>query len=314
MSGEHQTIIKQLRLAFPKVKFLEEEPLSKHTYFKVGGPAEIFAEISDISIFTQIAQFCRKSNISLTVFGGGSNVLVQDKGIRGLVLYNRTSGIEISGTRVVTQSGVPMNILVRKTIDAGLMGLEYFMGLPGTVGGAVVNNSHYKKQLFGDHIVSVQAVNEKGDIVEYSSKELDFSYDHSSLQKTHDIVLSVTLELTQADRTVLEQTAREATLYRAQTQPIGLPSSGCIFKNVHIPKNIQDKFGGKETIGAGWLIDQAGLKGKRVGDAQVSEKHANFIVNTGSATAQDILSLASVIEQEVLKKFGLSLEREIFVL
>lgn len=314
MSGNTDSIYDQLKASFPEVSMLLQEPLSKHTYFKVGGPAEVYLEVKTTNELSEIVSFCRKNSIPFTLFGGGSNVLVQDKGLSGVVIKNMTSNIEIMGETVVVDSGVLVNVLVRKTIDQGLGGLEYFMGLPGTVGGAVVNNSHYKKQLFGEHITSIKVVDILGKIKEYKAADLQFSYDYSILQKTHETVLSVTLKLTKADKNELQKIALESTQYRSSTQPIGLPSSGCIFKNVEVPVEMREKFDGKETIGAGYLIDRAGLKGTKVGGAVVSDKHANFIVNTGNATSQDILNLCEMIEKTVKEKFGLVLHREVFVL
>lgn len=300
--------------AFPSIQLLSEEPLSKHTYFKVGGPAEVYAEVSTLEDFAALAAFCKKERIPLTVFGGGSNVLVQDKGIRGCVIKNMASRILIDGTRVRAESGAVVNQLVRKTIDQGLKGLEYFMGLPGTVGGAIVNNSHYKHQLFGDAVASVDVIDSKGDRRTLKREDVKFAYDYSILQETHDIVLSVTLALEKGDAKELQETARASTRYRSETQPIGLPSSGCMFKNVEVPPKLRGKFGGKESVSAGWLIDQAGLKGMRVGGAVVSDKHANFIINEGNATSEDILELAHIVEQHVADRFGLQLKREVFVL
>lgn len=304
----------QLKAAFPQVSFRVKEPLSKHTYFKIGGPAEIYVDLSDLSVLSQVASYCRIHHIPLTVLGGGSNVLVNDKGIKGLTIKNTASQIRIEGTHINVESGANMNLLVRSTIDKGLKGLECFMGLPGSVGGAIINNSHYKTQLFGSSVVSVAVIDANGDKKTYLHDELEFSYDHSLLQKTHDIVLTAELELQEGDREELNTVALEATQYRSATQPLGVPSSGCIFKNVEIPEHLRDQFEGKATIGAGWLIDHAGLKGLQVGDAVVSDKHANFIVNTRNASARDILTLSDMIEKKVFKKYGLKLHREVFVI
>lgn len=303
----------QLKTAFPEVKFFANEPLSKHTYFKVGGPADLYADISQLDLFFKVTSFCKQKGIPLTILGGGSNVLVRDEGIRGLVIKNMCEGLVITGSLVHVESGMPMNVLVRKTIDQGLQGLEYFMGLPGTVGGAVINNSHYKKQLFGDFITSVEVIDESGNKKTYTKDELKFQYDYSLLQDTKDIVLSVELELKPGDVKSLQEIALQATQYRAETQPIGQPSSGCMFKNVAIPEELRSQFDGKEKVSAGWLIDKAGLKGLRVGDAVVSDKHANFIVNTGAASAKDIQELSDLVAQRVFEKFDLKLQCEVFV-
>lgn len=308
------TVFARLHQAFPNLSFKQYEPLSKHTYFKIGGPAEVFLAVTDATVLTDVVRFAGKNQIPITLLGGASNVLVLDKGISGLVIHNKTSAIDILDTHVTVDSGVLTNVLVRKAIDAGLGGLEYFMGLPGTVGGAVVNNSHYKHQLFGEYVTQVTVVTPSGEKKTYTHDELQFSYDHSILQTTKDVIISIELDLKHVDKQSLESIALEATRYRAETQPLGLPSSGCMFKNAAIPPEKRDQFGGKESIGAGWLIDHAGLKGMRIGDAQVSEKHANFIVNLGKATAEQVFELSTLVQRRVFEKFGVQLDREVFLL
>lgn len=307
-------LVAKLRVRFPNLKFFEHEVLAKHTYFKIGGPADIFCTVRSRDDFVSLVSFARRENIPLTVLGGGSNVIVSDAGIHGLVVQNACADFKISGTSVDTEAGVVVNLLVRKTVDAGLKGFEHFMGLPGTVGGAVYNNSHYKKELIANHLVSVEVVDSGGELKSLKKSQLEFGYDYSSFQATKDVIVAARFMLQRGDRSELEQIARAATKYRAETQPLGIPSSGCVFKNVPIPEHMREMFHGQTVVSAGWLIDQAGLKGLRIGDAVVSNIHANFIVNLGSASAADVTALVDLVQSRVQKKYGLKLEREVFSL
>ncbi len=296
---------------FPQLSFLKNEPLSRHTYFKIGGPAEVFTIVKQKQDLQDLVSFCRKQHIPLMILGGASNVLVSDNTIPGLVIKNMTSDIAIHSqsdqkAEVTADSGVITNMLVRKTIDEGLEGLEYFLGVPGTIGGAVYNNSHFMTQLIGDHVKEVTVVDMVGDVKTYTQQELHFAYDYSILHETKDIILSITFQLQQGDKNTLEERAKHATHKRASTQPLGIPSSGCMFQNAVFPDG--------KRVSAGYLIDQAGLKGMRVGDAMVSDKHANFIVNLGSATAADVDELARKVQKTIKEKFGVELKREVFSL
>ncbi len=278
---------------------------------KVGGPAEVFVVVKHADDLSALLQYCATHAIPCTVLGGASNVIVSDEGIRGLVIKNQSAEIVIERgehfARVIAESGVSTNILVRKTIDEGLQGLEYFLGVPGTLGGAIYNNSHYLTELIGNVVKKVEVFHfETQSVQTLSQEEMQFAYDFSILQKTHDIVLRVVFELEYGNKDSLEQKAKEVSKKRAASQPLGQPSSGCIFKNYHKSTG--------EVLHAGQLIDQAGLKGYRIGDAAVSEIHANFIVNKGHATSAQVLELANYVQQVIQEKNGIKLEKEVFVL
>lgn len=296
---------------FPHLTWKFQEPLAGYTYFRIGGPADAFVVVSEVKDLKAIIQACIRHKTPWTILGGASNVLVSDKGIRGVVIRNQSQGMHFQDLdqetmEVEAASGVPVNVLVRESVNHGLEGLDAFLGLPGTVGGAVVNNSHYTQKLFGDFVWQVDVLTPQGEEKTYRQSELKFSYDYSILQQTKDVVLHVRLRLQKGVREQLEQTLLHAVKHRSESQPLGQPSSGCMFQNVVHPD------GTKES--AGKLIDQAGCKGMRVGGAEVSPIHANFIVNTGNATAQDVLTLAEEVRSAVQEKFGITLQREVFLL
>lgn len=303
------------------------EPLAKHTYFKLGGPADLFYEAKTTDELVGAVQIAITDHVPYLVIGGGSNLLVRAAGFRGLVIKNRTIGIQLKGFAggvekgkvdlkeaiVQADSGVPANLLIRYTLDQGLEGLEKMLGLPGSVGGAVYNNSHHLDSLFGDHIIEVEVLDQTGKIKKYTQKELQFSYDFSIFHKTKEIVLSASFQLKRGDKDALWLIANEAVKRRSTTQPLGAQSSGCMFKN--IPLSDAMRLGTPElTQSAGYLIDKAGLKGERVGGAYVSDAHANFIVNDGTASPQDVLTLVDHIKHVIKAKFGVDLALEVIVI
>ncbi|MFH1244341.1 MAG: FAD-binding protein, partial [bacterium] len=273
------------------------EPLSKHTYFKLGGPADLFYEAKTLDELVLAVQSAILYKVTNLVIGGGSNILVTDAGFRGLVIKNKTGNIQLKGFAggvekgkldlkeaiIQADSGVPANQLIRYSLDQGLSGLEEMLGLPGSVGGAVYNNSHHLGKLWGDHIVEVEYLNSDGVRAKYTPQDLHLDYDYSIFHKTHETILSASFLLKQGDKAALWEVANAAVIRRSSTQPLGIPSSGCMFKNIPLADKMRL---GLSTASAGYLIDQAGLKGERVGGAVVSDVHANFIVNDGTATSQ----------------------------
>lgn len=304
-----------------------DEPLAKHTYFKLGGPADLFYEAKTADELASAVQSAIMYKVPYLVIGGGSNILVTDAGFRGLVIKNKTSNIQLKGFAggvekgkldlkeaiVQADSGVPANLLIRYTLDQGLQGLEEMLGLPGTVGGAVYNNSHHLDKLFGDHIIEVTAIDQEGKIKKYTQKELKFAYDYSIFHKTKETILSASFQLKRGDKEALWEIANAAVKRRATTQPLGVPSSGCMFKNITLADAM--RLGTPDTIqSVGYLLDKAGLKGMRVGGASVSEVHANFIVNDGTATARDVLTLIKQIKEKIKAKYGVDLTEEVIII
>ncbi len=304
-----------------------DEPLAKHTYFKLGGPADLLYEAKTSDELAASVQSAIMYKVPYLVIGGGSNILVTDAGFRGLVIKNKTSGIQLKGFAggvengkldlkeaiVQADSGVPANLLIRYTLDQGLQGLEDMLGLPGTVGGAVYNNSHHLDKLFGDHIIEVAAIDQEGKIKKYTQQDLKFDYDYSIFHKTKETILSASFQLKRGNKGELWEIANAAVKRRATTQPLGVPSSGCMFKNIPLADAM--RLGTPDTIqSVGYLLDKAGLKGLRVGGASVSEVHANFIVNDGTATSADVLTLIQEIKTKIKAKYGVDLTEEVIVI
>ncbi|MCD8484645.1 UDP-N-acetylmuramate dehydrogenase [Candidatus Woesebacteria bacterium] len=282
-----------------------------------------------------VLQFCQSNDIPYTLLGGASNVLVSDAGIDGLVILNQCAEVAVLAESEVSpliaeewwatvlrelteyqffvaETGIKTAELVKFAVSKNLSGLEPFLGVPGTLGGAIYNNSHYTNELIGDFVVAVEVLTPDGQRIWLNQEACEFAYDDSRFHRSGESILRVIFALLTGERSVLDTNLREATVKRATTQPLGVPSSGCMFRNVELPPEKQAEYDGKTVLSAGWLIDQAGLKGTRVGGAVVSDKHANFLVNDGGATAADIQALAETVRQAVLDQFGIELEREVF--
>ncbi|MBP1636278.1 MAG: murB [Acidobacteria bacterium] len=291
----------------------EGAPLAPHTTFRVGGPAEFLVEARDGSELVEAVRAARDLGLAVTLLGGGSNVLVPDEGIRGAVIRTHGGTIEPEGAGGVrADAGVTINGLVRWTIARGLGGLEAWAGTPGTVGGAVFGNAHFGGEGFGRLVRGARLLSVRGDVSEAPGAELRFAYDHSRLQETGEILVSVSLALEPGcDPARLRETARASLAHRKQTQPLHLPTAGCIFKN---PDPASQPLPEGIPASAGALIDRVGLKGQAIGGARVSTTHANFIVNGGGATAADILALARLCRDVVRRRFGVELELEVRLL
>ncbi len=301
------------------------EPLGRYTTFKVGGPADFFYEAKTKDEFVLAIQTARSLNIPVFLLGGGTNILIGDKGVRGFVIKNSTQGIAIRGVRgsmepgsskktvyVEADSGVPVNKLVRFTIEEGLAGLEMQLGLPGTVGGAVYMNSKWTKPegYVGDSVYQAHILTPSGEVKIVTREYFNFSYDFSAIQKSGDIVVSVTFALIQDTKERLWEVANSSIEYRRETQPQGVFSAGCTFKNISKATAMMASTPNL-TTSAGFLVDTAGLKGDRVGDAQISTVHANFIINLRNATAFDVVTLIEKAKAAVKQKFGVTLEEEL---
>lgn len=309
--------------AFPDVQPRLDFILAPRTYFKIGGPAEIYLETDSESVISQVFLWCKKQEVPFTVLGGASNVLVSDDGVKGVVLHISKSDISIEESSkknhqvVVASAGIRTAILVSKTVAAGLKGLEYFLGVPGTLGGAIYNNSHYLSDLISQYVQRVKIVTQDGEIAWLDKAECAFEYDDSRFQTSHEIILAAEFLLEQGDNAHSQELIKEATVYRAQTQPLGMPSSGCIFQNVPNTPHLQElfpKFAERSHVPGGFLIDQAGMKGERIGDIEVSQKHAAFFVNHGNGTSKQVEELVEKVKASVKAQFGVELHEEVFYL
>jgi UDP-N-acetylmuramate dehydrogenase len=273
------------------------EPMKYHTSFRIGGPADYYLEPADRDDCIAVVTFCRSRKLPFLMMGKGSNMLVSDDGIRGAVI-NLEYGIHTmrcEGDIVKSDAGVPLARFVDFCIQQGFSGVEMLPGIPGTLGGAIVMNAGAYGGEISDHLVDVEIL--KGDeAVTVRKQEAGFSYRRSNFQG--DIVLGASFRLPRGDKAELMRSRRELLIKRNRAQPVNLPNSGSMFKNP------QGTFAGK-------LIEEAGLKGRRIGNAQISERHANFVVNLGGASAMDVLSLIEEIQKIVFERSGIHLELEI---
>lgn len=298
--------------AFGPDRLRREVPLAALTTFKVGGPAEWFFEARGSGELTTALALARDASIPVTLLGGGSNVLVSDRGVRGLVIRPRGGEIRQAGEATVeADAAVSLNGLVRWTILRGLAGLEAWAGTPGTVGGAMAGNAHFERRLIGDLVVGVTVATRAAEVAVHPAAAMDFGYDRSRLQTSGEVLLSATFRVERGDPQALRARARESLAYRKRTQPLDTPSAGCVFQN---PLHGRDRVPDGIPWSAGALVDRAGLKGKAIGGAKVSASHGNFIVNEGDATAADIRHLVDLCRAEVKERFGVELREEIVYL
>ena len=287
------------------------ESMKKHTSFKVGGPADLFASPTCLEQLERILCLAAEYDLPLTLMGSGTNMLVKDKGIRGLVLSMRSlkyptkiTPLKHEKYRVLVSAGTLLANVHKETMNQGIGGLEFAAGIPGTVGGAVMMNAGTHGGSMSDVVESIDFMVPCKGIITLPASALHFSHRHLSFHldfppKQRAVLVGIALSMTRKDKTQIQTKWKNMLQQRQQTQPAHCAGAGCFFKNPP----------GKQSAGA--LIDQAGLKNLRVGDAVVSEKHANFILNTGQATARDILALKRIIEEKVHHRFGILLENEV---
>jgi len=284
---------------FPGIE--TEVPLAPYTHFKIGGPARYLYRLQQIEDASALLQAAAKDHLPVLVLGGGSNILISDQGFQGLVILNQTQHIQINGTTVISDSGVKLSKLITETVHAGLTGLEYMVGIPGTVGGAVRGNAGIPGWEMKDFVIEGNIIDLKGNMQKIQKEDFQFGYRDSILKKNGCMLLSVTLCLQNGDKEECQKRMRDIQQTRLVKQPQG-KSCGSFFKN---PSKEQP---------AGLLIDQAGLKGYQIGGAKVSEIHANFLMNTGTATFDDFMQLASYIKKTVFERFHIMLEEEVQII
>lgn len=286
------------------IKYLENESLSKHTSFKIGGPAEIFAKPANSEQVSAIIGFCNENEVPLFPLGKGSNVLVSDNGIDGIVMHfgSGFGKIElIDEETVYCEAGTSLAALCNFALDNELTGLEFAYGIPGSVGGAVFMNAGAYGGEIKDVIVYADHVEKDGNAGRFSGEELDMSYRHSVYSAKEYFITGAAFRLKKGDKTEIKAKMDDLIGRRFDKQPMDKPSAGSTFKR-------------PEGAFASALIDQCGLKGYRVGGAEVSTKHAGFVVNIGGATCSDVLQLISDIQEKVRNDTGFSLEPEVEIL
>jgi len=288
---------------------MQDAPLAPFTTFKVGGPADWLITLRSAEEIERAIAAARDWGVPVSVIGGGSNLLVADAGVRGLVI--RVHGGEVrllDDSTVRADAGVTINGLVRWTVGHALAGVEAWAGTPGTVGGAIYGNAHFQGRLISELIKDVLLISSDGLVSAVPATSMEFGYDDSRLHRTGEIVLSAGFRVHAGDPAVLRETARASLAFRKRTQPLENASAGCIFQN---PDRERDRVPDDLPVSAGALVDRAGLKGAAEGGARVSSRHANFIVRDGAATAGDIVRLIDRCRRQVREKCGVELREEI---
>lgn len=277
-----------------------QEAMRRHTSFKIGGPADLFFRPKSVEHLAWMLRFCREKDIPFYIMGNGSNLLVGDKGYRGVVIqvYKNLSNFKIEGCRVEAEAGILLAKLASKIYEARLTGFEFASGIPGTLGGAVYMNAGAYGGEIKDVLLSATVLTRDGTIKTLDKEALELGYRHSALMANKDIVLSAVMALKDGEQEAIRAMMNELNQRRKDKQPVEKPSAGSTFKR---------------PVGyyAGKLIMDAGLRGYQIGGAQVSYKHCGFVINTGDATAEDVLNLVTHIQREVKGQFGVDLEPEV---
>lgn len=277
-----------------------------YTTFGIGGPADFFTIASNEEELIEAVAWAKEKNVPFFILGSGANILVGDKGYRGLVIKNEAKKTLLNGSLLTAESGAVITDLIDMTVVKGLSGLEHYAGIPSTLGGALWQNLHFlspdrsKTVYIGDLVIGAKILTEDGTIQHVKGDYFNFAYDWSILHKKKDVVLSATLELTPENPAVLLERVKANILWRDTKHPDNAAkcSAGSVFKKI-------------EGYGAGRLIEQVGLKGKMIGGAKISERHANFILNEKNATAKDVMDLIALVKQKVKDELGLAMETEI---
>lgn len=295
-------MVNNLMQEFPDIQILKDEPLSKYTNTKTGGPADWLAFPKDVAEVQKLVQFADANAMPLTVIGNASNLIVRDGGIEGLtMILTQMNGIQVEGNRVIAQAGASYIETTKAARDHSLTGLEFAAGIPGSVGGAIFMNAGAYGGETKNVASEVTAMLPDGTIKHYNNEELDFGYRHSAVQDNHGIVLEAVFDLKLGDQAEITALMDDLNARRAAKQPLELPSCGSVFKR-------------PEGYFAGKLIHDAGLQGYTSGGAQVSTKHAGFIVNVDHGTATDYLNVIHHVQATVKEKFGVSLETEVRII
>ena len=302
-------LAQSLRAALGQDRVRRDAPLAPFTTFRIGGPADLLAEVRSADEALAALRLACAAGVPLSWLGGGSNVLVGDAGVRGLVVRWHGGRVEtVAPDRVRAEAGVTMNGLVRYTIGHGLAGLAEWAGTPGTVGGAVHGNAHFQGRLLSESVVSVDVAAPDAAVRTLDAAAMGFAYDRSCLQSSGEVALRVSFRVGPGEADALRVVARASLAFRKRTQPLALPSAGCVFQNpdparVELPDGV--------PCSAGALVDLVGLKGASCGAARVSTVHANFVVNEGGATAREVATLVDRMRDAVAARFGVVLEEEI---
>lgn len=295
-------LFERITKAFPEANIKKDEPLSNYSYTKTGGPADVLFFPSSIGELVDMMSFIKKEDCKLTVLGNASNLIVKDGGIRGITIITTSiKDISSDGERVTAGAGAAIINVSQEALKKELTGLEFACGIPGSIGGAIYMNAGAYGGEVQDCVESVTVLTREGEVRTHTNEEMDFSYRHSYLMEQDDIVLSVTFKLEKGDVDEIKAKMDELTYLRTSKQPLEYPSCGSVFKR-------------PEGYFTGKLIQDAGLQGLVHGGAQVSEKHAGFIVNIDNATATDYQELIKHIQDEIYRIYKVKLEREVRII
>ncbi len=275
-----------------------DEEMKKHTTFKIGGKSDAFIKVKSVDEIQKVLDFCKNNGVECFIMGNGSNLLVGDNGIRGVVMQIDMTDCEIDGEKVTAQSGILMSSLAKRILAAEMTGFEFASGIPGTLGGGIFMNAGAYGGELKDIIEEVTYIDEDNKIKTAKQPELNFGYRHSMFSDRNCVILSCVMNLSKGNYEEIKAKMADFTQRRNEKQPVNMPSAGSTFKRP------QGYFAGK-------LIQDAGLMGYSIGGAQVSEKHAGFVVNKGGATASDVMKLIEHIQKTVKEKFDVTLEPEI---
>lgn len=298
-----EAVVQSLKKFVPEENICLQEPMAGHTTFRIGGPADCFVQIENKEQLIRVQKYLMQVELPFFILGNGSNLLVSDKGYRGIVLQigPKMNGIEVDGDVITAQAGALMSQVARAALEHGLTGLEFASGIPGTIGGGVVMNAGAYDGDMSGVVTQVNVVNSAGECMELENDTMEFGYRTSTIKNNPFTVTEVILKLEKGDREQIKAKMEDLAVRRREKQPLEYPSAGSTFKR---PKGC---FAGK-------LIMEAGLRGFRVGGAEVSEKHCGFVVNTGSATARDVRNVISEVQERVKERFNVDLEPEILFL
>jgi UDP-N-acetylmuramate dehydrogenase len=302
-------------------KIQKDELLAPYTTFKIGGPAQFFFIAQNNEDLVRAVSYTRKLKIPHYILAGGSNLLISDNGYDGLVILNQAKEIIFKNNdRLVADAGVKLFELVKQTAEYGLTGLEWAAGIPGSVGGAIRGNAGAYRGEISDNIIGVEIMRGSKQFI-LSKQQCQFGYRESIFKHNNDLIISGEWQLQPGDKQKSQEQINEILRKRKESQPLEYPSAGCVFKNIEINsanmdkvanlKNLPAEYLQYKKIPAAWLIEQVGLKGEKIGDAQISEKHANFIINLGQATAEQVKELIEVVKNQVKQKFDLQLAEEV---
>ena len=303
--------------------FEQNKLLAEFTSYKLGGPAKYFycAETSDSAV--EAITLARKENIPYVILSGGTNLLISDTGFDGLVVKMENDNLKIDGAKVVAEAAVSMAVMAGKTVEAGLTGFEWGVGIPGKIGGAIYGNAGCFGKDIAASLKRVRVLYEQEDVVWMDAAKCQFGYRDSLFKKHKEwIILEGEFELEKGDPAEGKEKIKEYVQYRTEKQPHGTATAGSTFTNPNvadIPEDVKKEAEKLDiirhnTVPAGWLIDKIGLKGKQIGGVQVSEKHANFFENTGNGTADEMMQLISFVKQQVRDELGVQLHEEVQLL